>query len=548
MQKHWGRIAVAIAAVLVITVVLIPFFINADTFRPMLQDQLTAALGRRVTLGHLSFSLFSGSLVAENLSVADDPAFSSTPFLQAKLLHIGIETGPFLFHRQVRITKFIIDSPAAQLIQAKSGAWNFSSLGSSAAHSNSAQQSALPDLTVGELKIKNGSAIVSTVPATSKPILYNNVNLTVQNFSFTKSFPFQLSAIVPGSGSIDLRGNAGPVAEKDASDTPFHATIQLKHFDPVAAGVVDQGKGVSMVVDVDAQLASDGNTLTSNGKIKAAQLQLARTGSPAPQPVDIDYTVSDNLDARTGNISDISIHAGSVAVHVNGGFQFTPTAILLNLRLSAPNLPIDQLVQLLPAFGVRLPSGSSLHGGTLTANLAITGPATATTIAGPVEIDNTQLAGFDLGSKIQGLNPIGGTSGGTAIQTLRANVNSSPEITQLSNIYGSMPQIGSATGSGTVTPAGALDFNLAAKLNTSSGVGAVASNALSALGGVLGNTLHTAVNSEIPLTIGGTTSNPSIRANVGAMVRNQAGGIMGKSTGQKQTSPEGIIKGLLGKP
>ena len=66
-----------------------------------------------------------------------------------------------------------------------------------------------------------------------------------------------------------------------------------------------------------------------------------------------------------------------------------------------------------------LPSGSRLKGGTLSAQLTVTGPVNAITIAGPVELDNSQLSGFDLGSKIQGINPIGGTSGGTEIQKLQ---------------------------------------------------------------------------------------------------------------------------------
>ena len=48
---------------------------------------------------------------------------------------------------------------------------------------------------------------------------------------------------------------------------------------------------------------------------------------------------------------------------------------MLALHLAAPNLPINQVEALLPAAGVRLPSGSSLQGGTLTANLAINGPS-----------------------------------------------------------------------------------------------------------------------------------------------------------------------------
>lgn len=547
MKRPWVKVAAIVAALFVVIAILIPFFVNADTFRPTLQDQLSGALGRKVTLGHLSFSLFSGSLVANDIAIADDPAFSSSPFLQAKSLHIGVHVAPLLFHHQVEITRLTVSSPSINLIHVGNGKWNFSSLGggAAAAPKSPQQQTTIPNLTVGELKIEKGTATVSTNPPTRKPLVYTDINLTVQQFSFLKSFPFQLSAKLPGEGSVALTGTAGPLNPKNAADTPFQASLQVRHFDPVAAGVLDPGQGIAMIVDTDAQTASDGTTLTSTGKIRADNLKLARSASPAPHPVNIDYAASDNLDTSTGQVSDVAVHTGSVALHLKGTFQETPQAILLDLHLSAPNLPVDQLLELLPVVGVRLPSGSSLHGGTLTATLAITGPATATTITGPVEIDNSQLAGFDLGSRIQGINPFGGKGGGTQIQTLRTDVTSTLQSNQFSNIYADLPQIGTATGNGSVSSSGALDFKLIAKFSPASGVGAVAGKAMNAVtgavggatgsagavGGMLGGLLHskgmpaapsanTSANSGgIPITITGTTSSPSIHANVLGMFK-----------------------------
>lgn len=552
MQRRWVKVAIGIAAVIIIVIGLVPLFVNADTFRPSIENELSSSLGRKVTLGHLSFSLITGSLVAEDISIADDPAMSKTPFLEAKRLHIGVKLGQFLFHHLVQITQIVIDSPSIHLIHTENGTWNFSNIGSSSAASASRakpasqQDSIIPVLTIGEIRIKDGSASLSSVPANGQPFVCTGINLAITDFSFNKSFPFQLSAKLPGDGAFQLSGNAGPVSQKDAADTPFQAKLQLSHFDPVASGVVAPGDGISTVANLNAQIASDGTNLTSTGKIEASKLQLSRTGSPAPQPVNVDYSIIDHLDARTGQISDISVHSGSAAAHVNGSYRLTGQAVVLDLHLSAPNLSIDQLEELLPAVGVTLPSGSSLHGGTLTANLAISGPATATTITGPIEIDNTKLAGFDLGSKIQGISALGGTGGGTQIQKLSTDLDSSPQMTRFSNIEGSVPAIGTATGSGTVSSSGALDFQLVAKFNNSGTVGALANQGLTAIGGLLGNRSD-AADQGIPLTITGTTSNPSIRADVKSMVKQQAGGLLGKSSGQQPSNTVKTLKGLFGK-
>ena len=394
--------------------------------------------------------------------------------------------------------------------------------------------------------MENGTATVADVLLGGAPLTYSNLNLSVEQFSFAKSFPFVLSASLPGGGLVDVKGNAGPVNPKDASETPLSTTLSLKHFDPVAAGLVRASQGISMLADITGQVTSNGQSLTSNGTVHAARLQLVANGSPTPNPVDITYAVDHNLDARTGQINDLGINTGGVTVHVNGTYAMTGQQTTLALHLAAPNLPINQVEALLPAVGVRLPSGSSLQGGTLTANLAITGPATAVTISGPVQVDNTRLAGFDLSSKIGGLKPVSGSQGGTQIQTLRANVNSSPQGTRIDNLYTSVPQLGTATGAGTISPGGGLNFQVVAKLNTNSGALA----GLASAGGLLGQAVSTAAANGIPVHITGTTTNPVIQADLNQLLQKNAGNILkqqilGNGSSNGKTNLGNVLKGLF---
>ena len=511
MKQHpLASILVAAVLLLLLVVVLVPLFVNANAFRPTLETQASAALGRKVTLGNLSFSVFSGSLVADNISIADDPAFSSIPFLQARSLRIGVEVAPLLFHREVLVTSFVADSPSIKLVHNAHGVWNFSNIGSTAGSrtQNTQQETALPNFTVGQMKVVNGTAVVSDVPSTGPPFTYSKLNLSVQQFSFARAFPIVLSAALPGGGLLDVKGNTGPVNEKDAAETPLGANINVKHFDPVAAGVLQKSQGISMLADIAAQVTSDGQTLTSNGTVHATQLQLVAGGSPAPSPVDLTYTLNHNLESRGGQINDLGIRTGGVTVHVNGTYVMKRPQTTLALHLAEPNLPVDQVEALLPSFGVRLPSGARLQGGTLTANLSINGPATAPIIAGPIQVDNTRLAGFDLSSKIGGLKPVSGSQGGTQIQTLRANVNLSPRGTRIEDLYAAVPLLGTATGAGTIAPGGGLNFQAMAKLNTTSEAAAQALGSLNASGGLLGQ----AATDGIPIHITGTTSNPVIQA------------------------------------
>jgi AsmA protein len=516
IDKRWFFVGALVVGVFLFVILLVPFFVNADSFRPIVESQLTSALGRNVTMGKLSFSLMHASLIAEDLVIEDDTAFSDVPFMQAKALATGIKIFPFLLQRQVQITNLTIDTPSIQLIEHPDGKWNYSSLGANTKVSASGTNS-VSDLMVGELKLINGSALVSSVPATATPFDYTDVNFTLKQFSYFKSFPFELSAKLPGGATVKLTGEAGPISTQNTARTPFQAMLQLREFNPVSAGIIDPSKGISMNNDIDAEIKSDGSNVVSTGKIKASQLQLVPKGSPAQEVVDIDYSISQNLATRDGTVSDIAIHAGSAAVHVKGTFKPSPEGMMLNLNLSAPSLPLNDLGRLLPAAGITLPRGASLQGGTLTAKIAIVGAATAAALIGPVEIDNTRLADFDLGSKVEGLRPLAATRSGTDIRVLKANVSSGPQGTRLAGIYGEMPQVGTATGEGIVAPSGEIDFRLTAKVY---GSNAVTQPVKTRESPSQPNAKATLVPTRvISLTITGTADNPSIRANSGAPAR-----------------------------
>src|SRR5580698_78500 len=125
------KIVGIVIVVLILIVVIAPFLIPVNSFRPQIEQQASAALGRKVEIGNLSLSLFSGSLGADNLSIADDPKFSSAPFLTAKSFNVGVEVWPLITSKTLNVTSVVIDSPQVSLIRNPAGDWNYSTLGAS---------------------------------------------------------------------------------------------------------------------------------------------------------------------------------------------------------------------------------------------------------------------------------------------------------------------------------------------------------------------------------------------------------------------------------
>ena len=695
----------SIAGIILLIALAIPLFLNADAFRARIESALSNSLGRKVTFGKLDLSVFGGSLVATDATIADDPAFSTQPFLRASKVKIGIEIFPLILSREIRITGFAIDSPKIALLRAASGTWNYSTIGGAQQNTvaNKESSTLIPNLTVGQVTISDGQLTVGTEPAPGMPATprrtYDQLTVEAKDFSFQRSFPFKASAHLPGDGTVSLKGNVGPINPHDASLSPFDAHLEAKHIDPLAAGFVDSTSGVTgtveaidvqaawngkrihvtnLVVDtprlklvrenkpttlappppapdsnnmlstftadhlqikngavtitspgqatpsvyqklnveltnvsptaaspfklnaqipgggsvtgdgtagafnqasavatplnahiaishldlatsgvvapdagiggianLDLKALSDGKNLNANVSANVQGLRVAKNGSPSPKPVLVQLTTLQNVQALSGQLQNAVITMGKAVVNVTGAYQTNGSITTLNLKVSSKAASIDELEAFLPSVGVHLPSGSRLQGGTLTTDLNVTGSSAAPIISGPVRIDNTNLAGFDLGSKLGPLSSIAGikSGSGTPIQSLTANVAINGGNVRTDNVSVVVPSIGSATGAGTISASGALNYNTILKLtgvldtvggkSGAAGAAGIAGQLMgmipggsttAAAGSVIGNYAGNALRNGVPVAIGGTTSNPTFTPNMSGILNSATTG------------------------
>ena len=239
--------------------------------------------------------------------------------------------------------------------------------------------------------------------------------------------------------------------------------ISAKHLDPVAAGILDAGAGLSLLADADLHATSDGQTLNTSGTIRAQNLKLKPGATAASKPLDLTYRGTFRLKENAGQIEDASVKIGNAAIHVNGTYKSNAQDAedpLLNLKLAGQSLPIDELQPLISAAAVRFPNGSVLKGGTLSMNMAITGHAKSAVIIGPIALDNVSLVGFDVGSKIHGIAALGGVKTGdtTKFQKLNVNVHITDAGVVADNVEAVIEGMGELSGSGTVSPADQLEM------------------------------------------------------------------------------------------
>jgi AsmA protein len=544
MRKSVTIALATVIGLLILAGVAIRLLVDANTFRPVIESRLTTALSRKVNLGNLSLSVVTGSLVADDLTIAEDPRFGQAPFFTAREVHIGVEMKPLIFHRQLIVRSFEVDGPQIHLIRAEDGTWNFSTLGH-AGSLNTTQPAALHDLSVGLITIQDGRVKIEAMPLQRNPQVYDNLDVKLEQFSLAKSFPFAASASLPGDGKVNLTGTVGPINAQDAASTAFDAHVSITHLDPVAAGYVDPAAGISMIAGLDAHIVSDGTNVTSDGKVHAEHLILVKGGKAAPYPVDISYQIDHSLTGNNGQISDLALQTGAVAIHVKGTYQLAANVPVFDLKLLAQSVPINGLQALMPAAGIRLPNGAVLKGGTLSADFSIKGSAKDNVIIGSYEIRNTQLVGYDLGSKIHGIAAMSGINTGdiTAIEISRANVRISKSGSETTNIYSVLPALGESTGSGTVSPSGALNFHLICKVTSAKGLNKVGVNLLTKLNSTSAAGKPSTATG-IPINITGTAENPVITADISGLAKGNATALGKKSAAIFNKTG---IPGLFGK-
>jgi AsmA protein len=540
-MKRTLKIVGIIVAVLIVIAIAIPFFIDANSFRPKIESDLSATLGREVKVGNLSLSLLSGSVAADDISIADDAAFSKSPFVQAKSLKVGVELIPLVFSKTLNVTEMTLNEPEISLVRSENGEkWNYSSLGGNNKSASPPAASAPPgsakpeqassgssnnaSLSVAKLNVNNGRLTLSRAGSSEKPRVYDKVDIALTDFSFTSSFPFKVTARLPGDGSLKIDGKAGPIDANDAARTPLDAKVTVQKMNLAESGFIDPAAGIAGIADFDGTVTSDGHEAKTSGTLKASNLQVVKKGSPAGKPVQVTYRVNFDLAKQAGTIPQCEIAMGKAIAHLDGTYDAHGKVTSVNLKLNGQGMPVDDLEAMLPALGVVLPPKSQLKGGNLNTNMTIVGPVDKLVTTGTVRMENSTLANFNLGSKLSAISALSGksnaTGNDTTIQNFSSNVRVAPEGTRADNINLTVPSIGVVTGAGTVSPANELAFKLSA--------------AVGAMG-------------AIPLTVSGTTSDPKFLPDVKGM----ASGLLknalnGKATAGQQ-NPVNSVMGLFNK-
>jgi AsmA protein len=557
MSKWLKWIGIAIVVVLLILVIL-PFLIPVNKFRPTIEAKASEALGRKVQLGNLSLSILGGSLGIDDLSVSDDPKFSASPFLTAKKVKVGVELIPLIFSQQLNVTEVSIVEPQVTMLKDPSGRWNFSSIGgnkpASASSSAAAESkpsagrgSAAESVSIQELTLEDGQITLGNTNSQKRSV-YQKVNLKATDVATTKNFPVTFSMELPGGGTMKIDGKVGPVDERDAALTPQDVKLLVNNLDLAKAGFLDPTLGLAGIVDMDAGLVSQSGKMSTKGQLKLSKAVLVQGGKPSGVPAIINFDTVYNLAASSGVLNPSTLNIGNAKSNLSGTYKSVGDEFAVDMKINGENLPATDLESFLPALGINLPSGSRLSAGTLSTNLRVTGPTNKLVTDGNIGLFNGKLSGFDLGSKMSSVAALAGIKTGKdlEIEKLTSNVHMAPTGLKADALNLVIPALGTVVGGGTLDSGNNLNFNAVATVSSAI-VNNAAGGAMSGLNQALGAGGSNCKSGgiKVPFQIHGTASEPKFVPDVGGATASLLKSEL-SCAGGGAGNLEGVASGLAG--
>ena len=268
-------------------------------------------------------------------------------------------------------------------------------------------------------------------------------------------------------------------------------------------------------------------TLKLQGTLQASDFVLALGGRPVNQTLHMNFQTDYDRDTHSGTLNRGDVRAGNLTASLTGSYELPKGSTVVHLNFRGAGMPLSELMGLLPALNLSLPQGSLFDGGTVMTDLKIDGPLKDAVTSGPVQFTNTHLAGFDLGSQMKSLSSLTGIRVGpnTVFESVAAVVHVSTEGTRLEGIRAIANGIGELTGSGTVSPAHRLNFQMQAKIRPTAGLVRVMAGT--------GETM-------IPFAIQGTAEHPKFIPDI----RRAAAGIAAQRTAEMNKAARRVVDRL----
>src|SRR3989338_980460 len=483
-MKKIFPIGLALLALIAIAVLTLPPLVDLASYKSRYLPLVEDALQRKVDVGEVRFRIFpTPSVRISGLNVSDSPAFSQGPFFTAQQIRLKLKLWPLL-RGEFRVDELILEKPAINLRQQPDGTFNFADIGKKKgtakkkeAPTKSQEPAKFSEMIPARLGIERGEVTIQTMG--QKALTIRGVEISLEDFSLDRPFPYRVSLSLPGLKSIALEGRL----RYEASQATLQLTenhLKAQEADFAVNGTVTDLSGVPRV---NLTLANEGfETKPIFQLLTAAALTPKELEVSGPMGLQVALTgPSHNLAlAVDAHLKELKINDSRAFHGILGG------EILLSLPL-----------------GGDAPMSHNLSGN------------------GKLVAKDGRLTGVDLVSKIQLLTGLIGlpkeqSSGATTFKTLEAEFRLGGGIGDIQRLFLSSPLMEAVGGGKMSLAAPSLDLGIEV---------ALAPDVSARVGGGKVVTFFKDSQSRIvvPLKITGPISTPSVSLDTSKVIQKGIG-------------------------
>ncbi len=345
--------------------------VDAQKLKPVVEGKLSEALARKTSLGGLSFTLMPPSFRATELTVADDAAYSSGPFLTASAVEIRPRLLSLLTGA-VEIDSMRLSEPRFELIEKGAGQWNYATIGAKK------NDGASTGLSLGQLNLD--MARVGVKRGESAREEYSRLSAELRDYAEGRPFHLKLAALLPSGEPVSAEGKISSVGGKTSfADTGFAlggvkgtitgevnaGALNLRVEIPKSP-VADMAplflpKGVSVKGELSAKVTATGTTAAPvlRGRVDVSGFEVS--GGAIKQPVKTEK-LGIELTPERITLEPANVSSGSTQLQAFGVVSKYASDPQLEATMIAPAAQLAELLAIARAYGISAVDGVSATG------------------------------------------------------------------------------------------------------------------------------------------------------------------------------------------
>lgn len=534
-----------IVALVVVTGLILPYFLDVDRYRTFIATLIEAKTGRKVRIGKIRARLLpSVGFVVKDFGLRNPPGFAEGDVLSAQTIRGNLAWGPLL-HREFRLSSVELVRPKFMLVEDDRGQTNYGSppkLGPGVAEKAGPRLSQPPAETAGidrvELidaevilarlvpKARDAGALIPTVHA-------SKIRAELSHLVLDPLLPKQWEANANLSGvALELPGWKGPITFRSGRLQLRNGSIESEFR--LSLGKAAEFTGTLRVADIEHGVAVFDLSTAQLDLDEVLTMREKTPHSPVPRPRQSELVAQGRLSAEhvrwkpyaaskaTAEVrifSDrvelwpvgVELYGGMLQISARADHTQTPERFSSNVQVRNLNM------------GALLAASPATHGklsGTGEFNLQLFGSLDSDwqkslSGTGQFAIRDGRLPGINLSGVLESAAKLAGMGGETPFSVIQGDLTIGQRRISSRQIHVDSPH-GTVDLHGSCSLDGALDYD--GQVVLSPGVAAPGGQGpAQAVGAILGGILRRDVQRvTVPISIRGTLQDPKFYHGHGA--------------------------------